>query len=191
MPTDEYSRLLAENERYAEQFELGRLGPAPLAGLAILTCMDARMVLANIFGLRPGDANVLRNAGGVATDDVIRSLVLSQRVLGTREIVVLGHTGCGLRGLAEEQLRTLLKRKEVDAHKTAAIGYCFGGLCVLGTFSQFAVVSEFSCIPIPEDIPFTETRGFGHVFAFTFNTPGGLRVCDRVTSLSGTAVEFF
>lgn len=110
VPTDEtasaeFGRLLAENERYAESFDLGRLGPAPLAGLAILTCMDARMVLADIFGLRPGDANVLRNAGAVASDDVIRSLVLSQQVLGTREIVVLGHTGCGLFQLREDKLR--------------------------------------------------------------------------------------
>jgi carbonic anhydrase len=105
VPTDEYSRLLAENERYAESFDLGRLGPTPLAGLLILTCMDARMVLADIFGLRPGDANVLRNAGAVATDDVIRSIVLSQRVLGTREVIVLGHTGCGLHRLREDKLR--------------------------------------------------------------------------------------
>ena len=104
----EFSRLLAENERYAEQFDLPRLGPAPLSGLAILTCMDARIVLSDVFGLRPGDANVIRNAGAVATDDAIRSIVLSQRVLGTREIVVLGHTGCGLRGLPEAQLRDQL-----------------------------------------------------------------------------------
>ena len=62
-------------------------------------------LLPDIFGLRPGDANVLRNAGAVATDDVIRSLVLSQRVLGTREVVVLGHTGCGLHRLREDRLR--------------------------------------------------------------------------------------
>lgn len=129
MPTDqplagasaELRRLLAKNERYAEQFELGRLGPAPLAGIAILTCMDARIVLADCFGLRPGDANVLRNAGAVATDDVIRSIVLSQRVLGTREIVVLGHTGCGLRGLAEGQLR-----EELAAETRAPVALDFG-----------------------------------------------------------------
>jgi carbonic anhydrase len=106
--TDVYARLLAANERYVESFDLGRLGATPLARLVILTCMDARIVLTDIFGLRPGDANVLRNAGAVVTDDVIRSIVLSQRVLGTREIVVLGHTGCGLHRLQEDPLRAQL-----------------------------------------------------------------------------------
>lgn len=109
-PEYEYERLLAENERYAEQFDRSRLAAAPLAALTILTCMDTRIVVEDIFGLRPGDANVLRNAGAVATDDVLRSLVLSQRLLGTREVVVLGHTGCGLHDLAEGELRAEIER---------------------------------------------------------------------------------
>ena len=99
------ARLLAANRRHAESFEAADLPAAPRAGLAMLTCMDARMILADIFGLKVGDANVLRNAGAIATDDVVRSLILSQRVLGTREIVVLGHTGCGLHRLREDKLR--------------------------------------------------------------------------------------
>jgi len=70
--------------------------------------MDSRIMPDDIFGLRPGDANVIRNGGAVATDDVLRSLVLSRHVLGTTEIVVLGHTGCGLHHLDEGALRTRL-----------------------------------------------------------------------------------
>jgi carbonic anhydrase len=107
----EYVRLRGEAERFAEQFDRSDLGPAPLSGLAILTCMDARIVVEDIFGLRAGDANVMRNAGAVASDDFIRSLVLSQRVLGSSEVIVLGHTGCGLHGLAEDELVTQLERE--------------------------------------------------------------------------------
>lgn len=106
----EYERLLAENERYADQLDRSELKPTPLAGLAILTCMDARIVVEDVFGLRPGDANIIRNAGAVASTDAIRSLVLSQRLLGTREVVVLGHSGCGLHQLAEDALRAELVR---------------------------------------------------------------------------------
>lgn len=106
--TTEYARLLAESERYAEQFDRGDLSAPPLSGLAVLTCMDARIVVEDIFGLRAGDANVIRNAGAVATDDAIRSLLLSRHVLGTTEIVVLGHTGCGLNNLDDQALRQRL-----------------------------------------------------------------------------------
>jgi carbonic anhydrase len=106
--SSELGRLLAANADYARSFDAGGLPASPRGRLAILTCMDARIVLAEILGLRPGDANVVRNAGAVVTDDAIRSIVLSQRLLGTREIVVLGHTGCGLRGLDEERLRAEL-----------------------------------------------------------------------------------
>jgi carbonic anhydrase len=108
--SDEFRRLISENERYAEQFDRSQLTRAPLTGLAILTCMDARMIVEEIFGLRAGDANVLRNAGAVATDDAIRSLLLSRHVLGASEIVVLGHTGCGLHNLGDEELRARLER---------------------------------------------------------------------------------
>ena len=107
--------MLAESERYTEQADRTRLTAAPLAGLAILTCMDARIVLEDIFGLRPGDANVIRNAGAVATDDALRSLVLSHHLLGTSEIIVLGHTGCGLHDLDDEALRARLERETGEA----------------------------------------------------------------------------
>lgn len=102
------ARLLAANQRYADSFAASDAPAAPRTGLAILTCMDARMILADIFGLKLGEANVVRNAGAVASDDAIRSIVLSQQALGTREIVVLGHTACGLRRLPEAALRAQL-----------------------------------------------------------------------------------
>jgi carbonic anhydrase len=107
--SDEYRRLLAESERYADQHDRSQLAAPPLAGLAVLTCMDTRIVVEDIFGLRAGDVNVVRNAGAVASDDAVRSLILSHHVLGTREVVVLAHTGCGLRELDDENLRSRLE----------------------------------------------------------------------------------
>lgn len=96
--TGEYARLLAENERYTETFDRSALTAAPLSGMAIVACMDARLDVEEALGLRTGDAHIIRNAGGLVTDDVIRSLVVSQQFLGTMEIVVIEHTGCGLHG---------------------------------------------------------------------------------------------
>ena len=76
------------------------------------------MVIEDIFGLRPGDANIIRNAGGVASLDALRSLLLSRHILGTTEIVVLGHTGCGLQGLDDEGLRARLERQTGQPSKT-------------------------------------------------------------------------
>lgn len=110
MATDrgEFGRLLAENERYTESFDRSALTAAPLSGLAIVACMDARLDVEEVFGLRTGDAHIIRNAGGIATDDAIRSLIISQQLLGTDEIVVIGHTGCGLLGVDEDALRDRL-----------------------------------------------------------------------------------
>lgn len=92
----EFARLLAENDRYVETFDRSALTAAPLSGMAIVACMDARLDVEEALGLRTGDAHIIRNAGGLVTDDVIRSLVVSQQLLGTVEIVVIEHTGCGL-----------------------------------------------------------------------------------------------
>src|SRR5260370_41195859 len=87
--------LVAHARARARKTTLG-LRPEPGLRTAILTCMDARIDPVSLFGLGPGDAHVLRNAGARATPDVLRSLALSQAILGTREVLVLGHTGCGL-----------------------------------------------------------------------------------------------
>ncbi len=107
----EYARVLAENERYVDTFDRSALGPAPLSGLAILACMDSRLDVEEALGLRTGDAHVIRNAGGLATDDAIRSLVISQQLLGTDEVLVIQHTGCGLLGIDEADLRWRLARE--------------------------------------------------------------------------------
>lgn len=94
--------LMAANAAYAADFsDGGRAGP-PTRQLAVVTCMDARVDPAALLGLGPGEAHVLRNAGGVVTDDTLRSLCLSQRALGTREVLVVHHTRCGLEGLDDE-----------------------------------------------------------------------------------------
>jgi len=92
-------RLLARNR--ANWRRIGAQDRFPNLRLTIITCMDCRIDVYDAFGLLPGDANVLRNAGGQVTDDVIRSLVLSQRLLGTREVLVMHHTDCGLHRLDE------------------------------------------------------------------------------------------
>jgi carbonic anhydrase len=91
----EIDRMLEANERWAEQFP-GSKPVAPARKVAIVACMDSRMPLFGLLGLDIGDAHVIRNAGGVITEDVIRSLTISQHLLGTREIVLVHHTDCGL-----------------------------------------------------------------------------------------------
>lgn len=88
-------QLLVNNEKYAANFE-GPLPLPPAKQVAVLACMDARLDVHDLLGLDEGDAHVIRNAGGVASDDAIRSLAISQRLLGTREIVLIHHTGCGM-----------------------------------------------------------------------------------------------
>ena len=88
--------LLLNNARYAEGFDKGNLPLPPARKLAVVACMDARLDPHRVLGLEEGDAHVIRNAGAVVSDDVIRSLVISQRLLGTREIVLIQHTDCGM-----------------------------------------------------------------------------------------------
>jgi carbonic anhydrase len=98
----ETDRLLANNAAYAEAYEHGALPAPPAKPVAVLTCMDARIDPHRMLGLAEGDAHVIRNAGGVANDDAIRSLVVSQRKLGTREVLVILHTDCGMRTFVED-----------------------------------------------------------------------------------------
>ena len=101
--------VLAANARYAAAFgEKAELEAPPVRGLGILTCMDARINPAGIAGLREGDAQILRNAGGRASKDAIRSLVISCRLLGTREWLVVHHTGCGMEKLSDPDERRRL-----------------------------------------------------------------------------------
>jgi carbonic anhydrase len=95
--------LLANNAHYAETFA-GPLPLPPARQVAVLACMDARLDVYRVLGLAEGDAHVIRNAGGVVTDDEIRSLAISQRLLGTREIVLIHHTDCGMLTFTDEDL---------------------------------------------------------------------------------------
>ena len=110
--TSEYERALAENARYAASFDRPNLDLPPARRLAVLACMDARLTVEDVLGLRTGDAHIIRNAGGLATDDAIRSLVISQHLLGTEEILVIEHTGCGMLTFEDEPVRQEIARAQ-------------------------------------------------------------------------------
>jgi carbonic anhydrase len=99
------SRALADNARYAAQFDRSSLPLPPGRKLAVLACMDARLTVEDALGLRTGDAHIIRNAGGLATDDAIRSIVISQHLLGTEEVIVVEHTGCGMLTFEDQAVR--------------------------------------------------------------------------------------
>ena len=104
--TDE---ALNNNACYAENFEKGGLPLPPGCKLAVVACMDARLDVHRILGLEEGDAHVIRNAGGVVSDDAIRSLVISQRLLGTREIVLIHHTDCGMLTFRDDDVKDAIE----------------------------------------------------------------------------------
>lgn len=101
--------LVAANEVYADDFSKGHLPVPPGRQLAIVTCMDARLDPAKFLGLEEGDAHVIRNAGGLVTEDALRSLVISHWLLGTQEVVVLAHTDCGMLTFSNDDLRAKLE----------------------------------------------------------------------------------
>lgn len=103
--------VLAANERYAAGFTKGSLPSPPALGLAVLTCMDARIDPARALGLKEGDAHVIRNAGGRASEDAIRSLVVSSHLLGTREFLVIHHTDCGMLTFTNDEIRDQIRQK--------------------------------------------------------------------------------
>ncbi|HUF53199.1 MAG TPA: carbonic anhydrase [Dehalococcoidia bacterium] len=106
--------LLERNKQYASEFTKGDLPMPPAKKVAILTCMDARLHPEKFLGLDVGDAHVIRNAGGRASDDAIRSLIISSKLLGTEEFIVIHHTDCGMLTFTSEQLRDMLK-SDLDA----------------------------------------------------------------------------
>jgi carbonic anhydrase len=105
-PSDDFApnvdELVDNNSRYVDEFDNEPMDVRPRRKLAIVACMDSRMNIFEMLGLRHGEAHIIRNAGGVVTDDVVRSLVLSQRRLGTREIILIHHTNCGLEGVSSD-----------------------------------------------------------------------------------------
>jgi carbonic anhydrase len=105
--TDE---LLKANEGYAAQFDKGDLPMPPGRKVAVVACMDARLDVYRMLGLSEGEAHVIRNAGGIVSDDVIRSLTISQRLLGTEEIVLIHHTDCGMLTFKDDELKAQIQQ---------------------------------------------------------------------------------
>jgi carbonic anhydrase len=106
--TDE---VLAANQQYASKFDKGGLAMPPAKKLAILACMDARLSVEQLLGLKTGDAHIIRNAGGIATEDALRSLIISHHLLGTQEFIVINHTDCGMLTFTDDQLLDKLEQK--------------------------------------------------------------------------------
>lgn len=117
---DATTTLIERNEAYAADFDRSGLASPPALKIAIVTCMDARLHPASVFGLDLGDAHVIRNAGGVVTDDVIRSLSISQHHLGTTEVMVVHHTQCGMLTFTDEEFAKALEQEAGERPPWAA-----------------------------------------------------------------------
>ena len=102
-------QLLENSKRYAESFDKGDLPMPPDKKIAVVACMDARLIPTRVLGLDEGDAHVIRNAGGVITDDEIRSLAISQNLLGTEEIILIHHTDCGMLTFTDDQFKSQMR----------------------------------------------------------------------------------
>ena len=118
--------LVEANRAYAEGFDRGDLPIPPARHVAVVSCMDARLLPSRFLGLEEGDAHVIQNAGGLARD-ALRSLVISQRLLGTNEVVVIHHTGCGMLTFSNEDIRAKV-RADLDADASAVDFMPFGDL---------------------------------------------------------------
>ena len=116
--------VLAANEKYAQTHELRHTTPRPERKLAVLTCMDTRLSIVTL-GLKAADAHIIRNAGGIVTEDVLRSLIVSHYLLGTEEWMVINHTDCGLMKASEEDMRTRIQNRAGTAAVAPAFFYTF------------------------------------------------------------------
>jgi carbonic anhydrase len=155
--------LEARNSAYvASGAPPGDLDARPRLRLVIVTCMDARIDVARAFGVRPGEAHVLRNAGGLVTDDVLRSLVLSQQLLGTLEVMVVQHTGCGLQGLRDSDLAARLRTQTGET-----VPFAFGGFADLHESVRASVERVRAC-------PWLTSTGFVRGYVYETDT-GKLR----------------
>jgi len=121
-------RILDANAEYAEHFHDGTLATPPSRKLVVLCCMDSRIALFSVLDLKLGEAHLLRNAGGVVTDDVLRSLIISHHRLGTEELLIINHTQCGLLGITDTGLREELERKTGTPAPSPATFHAFTDL---------------------------------------------------------------
>jgi carbonic anhydrase len=136
--------LLARNAAFVATHTPEQLAGPPRLQLAVVTCMDARIDVAGALGVRPGEAHVIRNAGGLVTDDVLRSLVLSQRLLGTVEVMVIQHTGCGVHGLEDAELA-----RQLTEETGAPPPFAFGGFTDLEASVRSSLDRIRSCPWLP------------------------------------------
>ena len=120
--------IVKANEEFVREFALGHLPLPPARRLAVLACMDARLTVEPALGLRTGDAHIIRNAGGIVTDDALRSLIISHHLLGTREFAIVNHTDCGMLTFADPDLRARLRRETDATPVTPARFYAFSDL---------------------------------------------------------------
>lgn len=123
--TDE---ILAANADYARDFNLGQLPMPPARKLAIVACMDARLTIEPMLGLKTGEAHIIRNAGGIVTEDALRSLVISQQLLGTNEVVIINHTDCGMLSFKDDDLRAKLHAQTGTATISPSVFHAFSNL---------------------------------------------------------------
>jgi carbonic anhydrase len=151
MPSSILAEVRAANERYAAGFTKGDLPMPPGRKFAVLACMDARLDPARVLGLEEGDAHVIRNAGGRASPDALRSLIISYKLLGTREFLVIHHTDCGMLTFTNDQIREQLRNDE-GADASAIDFLPFGDL---EQSVRDDVASIRSSPLIPNDIPVT------------------------------------
>ena len=103
--------VIKANESYAQNFTIGDLPMPPGRKLAVVACMDARLTVEEVLGLKTGDAHIIRNAGGIVTEDTIRSLIISHHLLGTQEFLLIHHTDCGMLTFKDEELRAKLQKQ--------------------------------------------------------------------------------
>lgn len=119
---------LKNNEAYASSFKLGDLAIPPARKLAIVACMDARMSVEEMLGLKTGDAHIIRNAGGIVSEDALRSLIISHYLLGTQEFMIINHTDCGMLTFKDEGLKSRLKEEHHTSSVTPSTFFPFGNL---------------------------------------------------------------
>ena len=117
--------VLEANKAYAKGFTLGHLPMPPARKLAVVACMDARLTVSQLLGLKTGEAHIIRNAGGIVTEDALRSLIISHHLLGTKEFMIINHTDCGMLTFKDEDLRTKLLQQSGTAAVAPAHFHAF------------------------------------------------------------------
>ena len=123
--TDE---IIQANKAYAQSFKLGHLPMPPARKLAIVACMDARLTVEQALGLKTGEAHIIRNAGGIVTEDALRSLLISHYLLGTQEFIIINHTDCGMLTFTDAELKEKLQQATHTTALAPAVFHSFGNI---------------------------------------------------------------